>query len=144
MDWPKHVAESILPLSRERDDLARALHEWYCTGQVTDLEQSVEACQLCGQSDIRYQLEIQNRHTIASLLIGSECIKQFDISAVDEEGMLLDRAASDEHEAVLKLYYQTTSLRRRLDQRRVETGKAGAHGAPTTPSNVATSPMVGR
>jgi hypothetical protein len=94
MEWSKHVAESILPRSREKTNLRNALQEWRYTGNVTDLERPIETCQLCGHPDIRYQFEIQNRHTNAHLLIGSECIKRFDISAIDETGNVLDRAAT--------------------------------------------------
>jgi hypothetical protein len=94
MDWAKRAAEAILPLSTEKRDLALAFKEWRYTGYVIDLEAPEETCQLCGHPEIRYQFEIANGLTGASLLIGSECIKRFDISAVDEEGNLVDHQQS--------------------------------------------------
>jgi hypothetical protein len=51
-------------------------------------------------------------------------------------------AASNERESILKLYYQTASLKPRLDNRRIETSDAGAHRASATPSTSAASPMT--
>ena len=39
-------------------------------------------------------LEIDNRQTSASLLVGSECIKRFEIAGLDERGRRLDTAAT--------------------------------------------------
>lgn len=57
-----------------------------------DLEIADEICQLCDHPDIRYQFEIGNLNTDATLLIGSECINRFGIAATDEEGRTLDAA----------------------------------------------------
>lgn len=92
MDWAKHAAKAILPLSEEKQNLALAFREWRYTGCVNDLEIANETCQLCGHPEIRYQFEIRNSHNNNSLLIGSECVKRFDISAVDEKGNVLGRA----------------------------------------------------
>lgn len=92
MSWASRAAKNLLPLSRERRDLTRALREWRYTGEFHDLEEPVETCQLCDHPDIRYQFEIENEHTAESLLIGSECIHRFGIAAVDEDGRRLDAA----------------------------------------------------
>jgi len=90
MSWASRAAANIFPLSREKDDLALALHEWRYTGDYNDLEAPIETCKLCDHPDIRYQFEIQNLHTAETLLVGSECINRFNIAATDEEGRTLD------------------------------------------------------
>lgn len=94
MTWATRAAENLLPLSREKDDLAAALREWRYTGEFHDLEEPIENCQLCSHPDIRYQFQIRNLHTGNALLIGSECINRFGIAATDEEGRTLDAAGS--------------------------------------------------
>ena len=63
-------------------------------GKPYDLEEPAETCELCEHPDIRYQFEIANRHTHKTLLVGSECIHKFEISAIDEFGALLDHECS--------------------------------------------------
>ena len=74
MSWASRAAANLLPLSREKSDLAPALREWRYTGDYNDLEAPAADCELCDHPDIRYQFEIQNLHTGKTLLIGSECI----------------------------------------------------------------------
>lgn len=90
MSWASRAAANLLPLSRERHDLAQALKEWRYTGQFFDLGTPSADCELCGHADIRYQFQVRNRFTDAPLLIGSECINRFGIAATDEEGRTLD------------------------------------------------------
>lgn len=90
MSWASRAAKNLLPLSRERHNLARALGEWRYTGEFNDLEELIETCGLCEHPDIRYQFEIENEHTRQTLLIGSECVHRFGIAAVDEHGTRLD------------------------------------------------------
>jgi hypothetical protein len=94
MSWADRASANLLPLSREKSDLARALREWRYTGQYNDLEAPAADCELCDHPDSRYQFEIQNLHTGETLLIGSECIHRFGIAATDEEGRTLDAAAT--------------------------------------------------
>lgn len=94
MSWTSRAAANLLPLSREQDNLAVALHEWRYTGDYNDLEEPIETCKLCDHPDIRYQFEIQNLHTAETLLVGSECINRFNIAATDEEGRTLDAAGT--------------------------------------------------
>jgi hypothetical protein len=94
MTWASRVAKNLLPLSRKGADLAVALKEWRYTGNFYDLEEPSEDCELCDHPDIRYQFEIANIHTSHALLVGSECINRFDITALDEEGRELDVEAS--------------------------------------------------
>lgn len=94
MGWSERAAANLLPLSRDRSSLARALREWRYTGNYHDLEAPSANCELCDHPDIRYQFEIQNLHTAEALLIGSECINRFGIAASDEEGRALDAAGT--------------------------------------------------
>src|SRR2546430_1688608 len=85
MTWAQRAARNILPLSRERSDLAAALREWRYQGGFRDLEAPDADCELSDHPDIRYQFEIRNRYTNARLQIGSECINRFGISATGED-----------------------------------------------------------
>lgn len=91
--WAERAAAAILPLSRA-PTLSAALQEWSYSGHFFDLEEADGTCELCGQQDLRYHFEIDNRHTSASLLVGSECIKRFEIAGLDEQGRRLDAAAT--------------------------------------------------
>lgn len=91
VSWPANVAKNIFPLSREKEDLIKALAEWIYTDRCYDLESAEEICQLCDHENIRYQFEIQNKQTGEILLIGSECIKRFDIKAIDSGGRVLSQ-----------------------------------------------------
>jgi len=89
MSWIERVAQTLAPLSVEQDDVREMLREWYYTGNAFDLKEPVENCELCGHPEIRYQFEIANENTGSELLVGSECIKKFRISAIDDSGMRL-------------------------------------------------------
>lgn len=90
MNWMDQVKQNLLPLSRDRTNVQKALKEWLYTGITYDLDQPVETCALCGYNPIRYQFEIENQYTGNDLLIGSECINRFGISGIDEYGDVLD------------------------------------------------------
>jgi hypothetical protein len=90
MSWASRAAKNLLPLSREKSDLAAALKEWRYEGGFHDLESTDADCELCDHPDIRYQFEIRNLHTDSRLQIGSECINRFGISATGEDGSDLD------------------------------------------------------
>lgn len=87
--WAERAAATLLPLS-QASNLAAALKEWSYTGRFFDLEATDGTCELCGQQDLRYHFEIENDDTDASLLVGSECIKRFEIAGIDEQGRRLD------------------------------------------------------
>jgi hypothetical protein len=91
MSWATRSAANLLPLSVERTQLAPALREWLYTGDMYDLGAPVEACELCEHPEIRYQFKIINRHNGNEMLVGSECINKFSISATDELGNVLNR-----------------------------------------------------
>ena len=83
-NWAERASASLLPLSRA-STLGAALKEWTYTGRFFDLEAADGTCELCGQQELRYHFEIENGDTSASLLVGSECIKRFEIAGIDEQ-----------------------------------------------------------
>ena len=87
--WAERASASLLPLSLAHT-LAATLKEWAYTGRFFDLETTDGTCELCGQQELRYHFEIENGKTDASLLVGSECIKRFEIMGIDEQGRRLD------------------------------------------------------
>ncbi|MGJ4734783.1 hypothetical protein [Leptospira levettii] len=91
MYWAQKIAKNIFPLSKENKKLDKALSEWIYTGEMNDLEEADETCQLCDHPNIRYQFLIRNIHTQNYLWIGSECITKFNIHATDESGNVLDK-----------------------------------------------------
>ncbi|MEM9357947.1 MAG: hypothetical protein AAGB04_17220 [Pseudomonadota bacterium] len=80
-NWAKNASNNILPLSTSQTSLRDALAEWFYNGNTLDLEAPVESCRLCDHPDIRYQFEIENETNGNTLLVGSECITRFSISA---------------------------------------------------------------
>lgn len=88
-NWAERASASLLPLSRT-STLGAALKEWTYTGRFFDLEAADGTCELCGQQELRYHFEIENQGTSAALLVGSECIKRFEIAGIDEQGRRLD------------------------------------------------------
>lgn len=54
MSWAQRAARNLLPLSREKSDLAVSLREWRYEGGFHDLELTDETCELCDHPDIRY------------------------------------------------------------------------------------------
>lgn len=91
--WTERAASTLLPLSRA-STLGAALREWSYTGRFFELEATEGTCELCGQQGLSYHFEIHNRDTAASLLVGSECIKRFAITGIDEDGRWLDSEAT--------------------------------------------------
>jgi hypothetical protein len=85
--YTQRVCDSILPLS-VADTLPEAFREWFFTEQVIDHEQPAETCELCGQEELRYHFEIENRFSHKTLWVGSHCILKFRV-AVYEDGELL-------------------------------------------------------
>lgn len=94
MSWAQRSAANLLRLSVEKSQLAVALREWLYTGDMYDLGAPEEICELCEHPDIRYQFKIINRHNGNEMLVGSECINKFGISATDELGSILNREES--------------------------------------------------
>lgn len=94
MSWAQRRAENLLPLSIEKETLTIALREWLYIGDMYDIGSPDETCELCEHPDIRYQFKIINRHNGNEMLVGSECINKFGISATDELGNILSRYES--------------------------------------------------
>lgn len=91
MGWVERSARNLLPLSLERRSLEIALREWFYSGDMYDLEEPIESCELCDHPNIRYQFKITNSFNGNELLVGSECINKFGIAALNEQGQILDK-----------------------------------------------------
>ena len=94
MNWAKRSSENILPLSENQKNLKAAIREWSYDGDMYDLEKPIEICELCNHPDIRYQFKIVNNNNYNEMLVGSECINKFEISATDELGNVLGKEES--------------------------------------------------
>jgi len=114
MSWAHKSAENLLPLSIEKRNLATALREWLYTGDMYDLGSPEETCELCEHPDIRYQFKIINRHNGNEMLVGSECINKFGISATDELGNILNRDESRRRVNRDRRYLVNEARKRRL------------------------------
>ena len=114
MNWASRSANNLFPLSAEKRDLASALREWLYLGDMYDLGAPCEACELCEHPDIRYQFKIVNRLNGNEMLVGSECINRFSISAADEFGNVLDENQSRRRVNRDRRYLVAEARRRRL------------------------------
>ncbi len=77
---------TLLSLSKSKKDYNQAISEWDYFGDFHDNEVSNATCQLCGQTNIRYEFQIVNRNNQNTLLVGSECITKFGITVYDDYG----------------------------------------------------------
>lgn len=93
--WLDRVKKNIFPLSNEKRNISVALQEWEYLGDMYDPGFDGEQCQICGHPDIRYQFEIVNKSNGNILLIGSECVKKFNIRVIDLSGKVLDKKSAD-------------------------------------------------
>ena len=90
MSYISRCEDNIFPLSEEKNNLDIALREWVYTRDMYDLGEAVENCELCDHPNIRYQFKIRNLHNDNELLVGSECINNFEIKAISDGGYILD------------------------------------------------------
>jgi hypothetical protein len=95
MDWDQKARENLLPLSKEREDLAVALKEWFYTGTGFDHTTPSQTCQICGNTGLRYHFEVKNKQTEQTLLIGSSCILRFGIAVYGDQGEVLEGKAKE-------------------------------------------------
>lgn len=85
--WRNKAIVNLLENSTEKNDHSIAAKEWAFSGEVVDHFVSNQVCQLCESENLRYHFEIKNKSRDNSgLLVGSSCIKKFDISVFDENG----------------------------------------------------------
>jgi hypothetical protein len=84
--WRNKSIENLLQFSVEKSDHTVAAKEWYFSGNVIDHCVANQICQLCEGENLRYHFEIKNKSKEISLLVGSSCIKKFDISVFDSDG----------------------------------------------------------
>lgn len=94
MNWAVRSTDNIFSFSVNKSNLSQALKEWLYTGDMFDLEQPIEECELCEHPEIRYQFKIINQHNGNEMLVGSECINKFQIIATDTYGNLLNNKES--------------------------------------------------
>lgn len=125
MSWASEAAKSLLPLSVEKRSLEKALKEWFYTDRFEDLEEAIETCQLCQHPDIRYQFEIQNRHTGHQLLVGSECITKFEIDVLDEDGRKLNKDEARSKVLSHRRQLVEAARQKRVVRNLIELGKTG-------------------
>ena len=85
--WRNKAIVNLLENSTEKNDHSIAAKEWAFSGEVIDHFVSNKVCQLCEGKNLRYHFKIKNK-TInnSELLVGSSCIKKFDIAVFDENG----------------------------------------------------------
>lgn len=120
MSWAERSAANLLPLSVEQYRFPIALREWVYAGDMYDMETPNETCQLCGHPDIRYHFKIVNQHTGNEMLVGSECINRFGISATDPLGNVLDPEESRQRVNRDRRFLVTEAKKRKLINTLVE------------------------
>ena len=77
MSYATRVTERLGPYSVSRS-FPQLLREWYATGQMIDVEDAAEECDVCGHEHIRYLFQIKNTHNGNALeKSGSKCILKF-------------------------------------------------------------------
>jgi len=84
--WRNKSIENLLQFSVEKREHTVAAKEWCFSGNVIDHCIANQICQLCEGKNLMYHFEICNKSKEVALLIGSSCIKKFDISVYDNDG----------------------------------------------------------
>lgn len=83
----KKSQDNLLRLSHETEDFSTALKEWFFTGDIVDHQHPIAECELCEQTGLRYHFRISNN--ISDLLVGSDCIQDFDIFIKGDDGQAI-------------------------------------------------------
>src|SRR3546814_17433990 len=82
---------SLVFFFKQKTAYEMRISDWSSDVCSSDLLEAADGtCELCGQQELRYHFEIENDETAGSLLVGSECIKRFEIAGIDEQGQRLD------------------------------------------------------
>src|SRR3546814_13751215 len=82
---------SLVFFFKQKTAYEMRISDWSSDVCSSDLLEAADGtCELCGQQELRYHFEIENDETAGSLLVGSECIKRFEITGIDEQGQRLD------------------------------------------------------
>ncbi|TGM61797.1 hypothetical protein [Leptospira vanthielii] len=90
--WIQKAKTNLLKFSEEKINLNLARMEWNFQGEVIDnyedlsYDEEKPSCDLCEHENLRWQFSIKNIKNRNELLVGSTCIKQFDINYIDVEG----------------------------------------------------------
>lgn len=112
--YTQRVRDSILPRS-VAGTLPAAFAEWAFTENSIDHEAPIETYELWGQQYLLCHFEIANRHTEATLWVGSHCILQFDV-AVLEDGRRLAPDEAKQHLAKLTQQMELESCTKTLER----------------------------
>ena len=120
MSWAERSAANLLPLSVEQRRFPIALREWVYGGDMYDMETPNGTCELCGHPDIRYHFKIVNQQNGNEMLVGSECINRFGISATDPLGNILNSEESRQRVNRDRRFLVTEAKKRKLINTLVE------------------------
>lgn len=99
--WIKTATKNLLEKSEEKFDYTKAKDEWVTTDKVEDSLDKFEigeewpSCELCEHEDLRWQFEIRNELNENLLMVGSSCIKQFDIKLLTSNREIVDGGLRD-------------------------------------------------
>jgi hypothetical protein len=94
--WIKTATRNLLEKSEEKSDYSKAKDEWSTTEKVEDSLENYEigeewpSCELCKHEDLRWQFEIKNELNQNRLMVGSTCIKQFNIKLLTSDQNYLE------------------------------------------------------
>ncbi len=90
--WMKTAKENLLRSSINKENFSEAKKEWQVTSRIfdnfgddADFSETAPCCELCEHENLRWQFEIINTKNSLLLLVGSTCIKQFDIPIINED-----------------------------------------------------------
>lgn len=93
MCYDDKVKETVFSLSENKNAIKTAISEWTYRGKCHYLSDYSGTCGLCGHKGLRYQFTIVNGSNENELVVGSECIKKFEICYFDD-GYLIDLRSS--------------------------------------------------
>lgn len=89
MSYASRVLRKLGPYSVSQS-FPQLLREWYATGEMEDIEDAGEECDVCGHEHIRYLFQIKNqRNGNIRNKSGSKCILKFDEIGVRFKGRIV-------------------------------------------------------
>ncbi|WNO08666.1 hypothetical protein [Teredinibacter sp. KSP-S5-2] len=94
MTWASKCSANVFPLSKNNNGLRKALNEWIYDGDMYDLEEPKETCELCNRPNIRYQfkmslfgralISVENGKALIFMGVGSVgWYRRFDWKSID-------------------------------------------------------------
>jgi len=104
--WMEKAKANLLNASINKDSFEEAKKEWHVTSHVidnfgddADFSEIAPSCELCEHEDLRWQFQIINKINSNELLVGSTCIKQFDIPIINSD---MSTLTGEERDKVLQ------------------------------------------